>query len=133
MPSALSLLHALQDGVAALRVHADGGLVEHDRTGAVQEPMAMLRRRFMPPEKVFGQIAGAVPESGPLQRLIDCLSGLPSAQSVEPAEGVEVLARRQVRIDGQFLRYEPTALGVRWRWCGSPSTTTSRRPVPGAR
>ena len=43
----------LVDPLAALRVDADGGLVEQHDRGSWSTPHAMLSRRFMPPEKRF--------------------------------------------------------------------------------
>jgi hypothetical protein len=67
-------LEVVEDGVAALRIDADGGLVEMQHVGIVHERAAMLRRRFIPPLKVCGCRLRAIGQADELRAPRDALA-----------------------------------------------------------
>ncbi len=62
--------------------------------------------------KGLDQTPGPVGEAGPPQRPLDSLAKLGALQPIETAEGLEVLARGQVRVEGDLLRDEPELLSA---------------------
>ncbi len=95
----------LEDGVAALRVDADGGLVEDEQLGPVQQ----TGRHVGPPLHAArigpDAVLPAVGQSDQLERVTDAALQFLAAQPVELSEEGQVLHRREVRVEGQVLRH----------------------------
>ena len=74
--------------------------------GWCRMPQAMFSRRRMPPENCLtgSRARSASPVRSSAQSI--CLRELRSGQSLQPAEPVEVLARRQQRIERELLRHD---------------------------
>ncbi len=93
----------LEDGVAALGVDADRGLVEHEQLGPVQQP----GRHVGPPLHAarIGPDAVLAPVRQPdeLQGFADAPLQLLAAQPVQLTEERQVLDRREVGVERQVL------------------------------
>jgi hypothetical protein len=69
----------------------------------VQQPDADVQAPFHPTGVLLGLIAGPVDQAGQGQHLIAAVPGLGRGHAIEPGEEHQVLAARQVRVDGQVL------------------------------
>ena len=65
--------------------------------------MAMLSRRFIPPEYLLRPLLRPVGQVDDLEDLVDAGPQGRAREPVQPAEEGQVLARAQVRVDGQVL------------------------------
>ena len=97
--------HAGEDGVAALRIDADRGLVEHEQPRAVEESDADVETALHPPGELARPVVGTLGQRDQLQHLADTRLQHPPRQALEAAEEAQVLARREIRVDGQVLRH----------------------------
>ena len=100
-------LDAGQDGVAALGVDADRGLVEHEQSRAVEEPDGDVEPALHATGIAGGAVALAVAQLDHVEHLTDPGTQSVAPHPVEAAEVVEVLPRGEVGIDRQFLGHEP--------------------------
>src|SRR5690606_14733987 len=99
-------LDGLEDRVARLRVHADGGLVEDEKLGPVEEPDADVQPALHAAGELLGRALGAVGQADELEHLRGALPELGAAEAVEPPEEQEVLPRGELGVDRELLRDE---------------------------
>ena len=97
------LVDGLEDGVAALRVDADGGLVEHQQLRLVQQADADVEATLHAAGVVVGAVVGAVGRPVSSSTASTRSSRASRPQPLEPAEEAQVLASREVGVDGQVL------------------------------
>ncbi len=93
-----------EDPVAALRIHPDRRLVEQQDERSVEHAAGDIDPPFHSAREGLRQIAGPVGETGPLQRPVDRLTQLAAPEPVESAEGLEVLAGREIGVESDLLR-----------------------------
>ena len=104
MPSTDKPFHGFEDGVAGLRIHSDGRFVQDQQRGPVQQSDADVQPAFHAAGVLFGQVAGTVAQPDQFQHLVGAPREVLARESLQPAEELQVLPGRQVRVDGQFLR-----------------------------
>src|SRR5690625_2859131 len=100
-------LDRLADGVARLRVDADGALDEAEQLGAVDQLDADVETALHPAGELLGRVLGAVGQPDELEDLGGALPQLGAPQPVQPAEEQQVLPGAELGVDGQVLRDEP--------------------------
>ena len=83
------------DAVAALRVHADRWLVEQDDARVMEDAAGDVEAPAHAAGKLLDRLARPIGQPGALERPIDLLRQIRSRESLQPAERVEILARRQ--------------------------------------
>ena len=76
MPSRGEALDALEDRVAALRVDADGRLVEDEQPRAVQQADADVEPPLHAARVGLGLVVGAVGQADHVEHLVDARAGL---------------------------------------------------------
>src|SRR5690242_20150997 len=102
-PGAGQPFHALQDRVPALRVDPDRGFVQDQQLRLVQQADADVETPLHPAGVLLDLVAGPVGQAGQVEHLVGAASRPRGRHAVEPGEEHEVLAARQVRVDGQVL------------------------------
>ena len=92
------------DAIAALRIHTHRRLVEQNDPGAMQHAAGDVQ----PPAHASGEplhgLLAPVGKPGAVERPVHLLREVSTGQPVQPAEHLQVLARGEHRIDGDFLR-----------------------------
>ena len=104
-PGLAELLDAREDRVPALRIDADGGLVEDQESWLVEQPDRDVEAALHAAGVVLGPLAGPVGEIDELQDRVDPLRQARAGEAVEATEEAEVLPSREVRVDRQVLRH----------------------------
>jgi hypothetical protein len=67
-------------------------------------PAAMLSRLFMPPERFFFEVFGAVSERGPVKAPRHRFRQFAASEAVIPPKGRQILLAGEPGIESQFLR-----------------------------
>ena len=96
-------LDARQDRVPALRIDADGRLVEDEQLRPVEEADGDVQAALHAARELLGPVLRPVGQADDLEELGDPVAQRPAAHAVELAEEDEVLAGGQVRVDRQVL------------------------------
>ena len=126
------LVHGFEDGVAALRIDAHGGLVEDEQLRLVEQADADVEAPLHAARVGVRAVVGSLRQAGQLEDGRDALLERLAAETLQPAEEAQVLSRSQVRVDGQVLGHvadERLGLGgVDRPWaCPRPSTLPPSR------
>jgi len=100
-------LHRVQDCIAALRVHAHGRLVEHKQRRVVQHAQPDVQPPLHPARVGVGALVPALSQADRVQDAFDPFVQVVSREAVELAEEPQVLPRREVGVDRDFLGHEP--------------------------
>jgi hypothetical protein len=104
-PLAGQSLDALQDRIAALRIHPYGRLVQNQQLRPVQQPDADVQAPLHSPRVRLGLITGPVGEAGHLHPLAAAVLRLGSGHAIKPGEEHQILTGRKVRVNGKILRH----------------------------
>src|SRR6185437_12114575 len=81
----------LEDGVAALGVDADGGLVEEEELGIVEQGRGEVETALHAAGEIGDAVAGAVGEADEIEDAGDGVFERGAAHAIEGAEELEVL------------------------------------------
>ena len=100
---AAKIVHGLQDGVAALRVDTHGRLVKHEQLGLVKQADADVEAPLHAAGVGVGAVVRPFRQAGEVQDGADALLEHPPGEPLQSAEEAQVLACREVRVDGQVL------------------------------
>ena len=109
MPRSRERLEVGEDGVAALRVDADGGLVEDQHVGIVDERGGDVEAPLHSAAERLRLVAGAVGEADERERRVDALAQQRAGHPVERAEQLEVGGGAEVLVDRELLRNDADA------------------------
>ena len=104
------LLDARQDRVPALRVDADGRLVQDEQLRLVEQADADVQPPLHAARELVGPLAGPLVEADDLEHLADPPLQRVAAHPVQLAEEAQVLGRGQLRVDRELLRDVPDRL-----------------------
>src|SRR5574338_634130 len=104
-PLCAERLHAGQDRVARLRVDAHRRLVQDQQPGPMEQPDADVHPPLQPARKALRALPRPVGQTDDLQHLVHPLPQGRALHAVQAAEEAQVLACREVRVDGQVLRH----------------------------
>ena len=104
MPCVLELHHAIEDVAAGLRIDADGGFVHVDDLRFVQQGHADVDAPLHPARILLDAVLGPVGQADDLQHFVHAGFERRAAQPVHLAPEGQVLARRQVFVQGDLLR-----------------------------
>ena len=107
---AVESLHALEDVVAALRVHAHGGLVQEEQAWLVHQPGGDVHPALHPTREFVHRLVGAVGQGHHSQHIVDAFLELATAQPVDTPEEVQVGPRAEGGIERQVLRHQTVDL-----------------------
>jgi hypothetical protein len=94
---------SFEDVVARLGVDADGGLVEEEEAGAVDEGGAEVQPALHAAGEDGGAVVGAVLEGDGGEDLVDAEGQVAAADAVDFAEKPEIFAGGEVSVDGEVL------------------------------
>ncbi len=108
-PFPVERLDALEDRIAALGVHSDGGLVQEKDIRLVQQAGGQVDPPLHPPRIAVQGLVGAVRKLHYFQYPADVLLECFSAQAVELAEEDQVIPGRERRVESQLLGHEAQA------------------------
>ena len=106
MPRDFQRLEVVEDRVAALRIDADGRLVEQQDVGIVQQAGGQVQPPLHAAAEGLHAIVRAVGEADQVERGVDRLVERGARQAVERAEEAEVRARGQLVVEREILRHE---------------------------
>ena len=129
MPSAPRRLDALEDRVAALRVDADGRLVEDQQRRPVQQADADVQPALHAAGVLLGLVLGPVGQADDVEHLVDARFAPAPAQPVEPARRSAGSRGRSGR--GRWRAPAARSRSPPWpRRCAWSSAGRRRRPRP---
>ena len=103
MPAGAQAVDGFEDGIAALRIDAHGGLVEHQQLWLVQQADADVEAALHAARVVVGLVVSPVGQAGQLEDRIHALVERLAGHALQLAEEAQVLAGRKVGVDGQVL------------------------------
>ena len=93
-----------QDLAARLHVRSDGRLVHKDQARAVHDRHARVEPALLPARQVRGALPSFLRQPEEVHDLTRARGRLASTESVQLAEGREVLSDAQIWVDAQLLR-----------------------------
>ena len=96
-------LDHLKDAIARLRIDADGGLVHEHQARAVDDAGGHVEAALHAAGELAGRMVGAVFQRGPLEAPRDLLGEARAGEALVVAEGEEVFAAGEARVNGDFL------------------------------
>ena len=99
-------LDALEDGVAALRVDADGRLVEHEELRPVQQADGDVGPALHAAGVGLDPVVGPVGQAHHLEDLVEAVGEDLALQPLEAAEEPQVVAGGEVLVEGEVLGHE---------------------------
>src|SRR5688572_24714952 len=103
LTAGLEGLKGVEDGVAALGVNADGGLIKDEQVGVVEEGCTDVEPALHTATEAGDGFAGAVGEAGKAEGCVDALAEGVAAETIEGAKETEVADRIQLLVEGQVL------------------------------
>ena len=104
-PLARQPLDALENCVAALRIDADGRLIQDQQTRTVQQPDPDVQPPLHPAGEVLGLLARPICQTHHAEHLLHTSMGYVRGQSVQAGEELKVLTGAQVGVDRELLRH----------------------------
>ncbi len=114
LAAAAQLLEVVEDGVAALRIDADGRLVEDQDVGVVDQRGGDVEAPLHAAAEGRRLVLGAIGQADQLQRRVDALAQQRAGEAVERAEQLQVGGGAEVLVDRELLRHDAdAALGAR--------------------
>ena len=106
-PVAAQLGQHLVDALAALGVHADRRLVQEHDARAVQHAAGDVEPPLHAPRERLDEVAGAPLQAGPAERPVDRLAQGSAGEPLQATEHLQVLARREHRVERHLLGHDP--------------------------
>src|SRR4029078_3464117 len=92
------------DAIATLRIDANRRLIEQHDSGLMEYPARDVEATTHSAGELLDGFIRAIGESGTLEHPVHVLRELRTRQPVQAAEGIEILARSQQRIERDLLR-----------------------------
>ena len=89
--------------MAALRVDADGGFVEHEEAGLVQQSGSDVQPPLHPSRVLVDQVVTPVGQAHQLEAGVNALVATTPSQPVQAGEEAQVLAPREIGVQGDLL------------------------------
>jgi hypothetical protein len=102
-------LQIVEDGVAALRVHADSRFVEQQDIGVVHQSARDVEAALHAAAEGPRLVLGTVGEADQFERLDAALAQRVPRQAVERAEQFQIRPRRQLVVERKVLRHQSDA------------------------
>src|SRR3712207_762192 len=99
-------MDVLDDRLARGNVEADGRLVQQEEPGVVEKGAGDLHATPVPAVEVAHPLAGALCHAEPIEFPLDPGVRLPQRQAAKESEISEILANRQVEVEGRLLEHD---------------------------
>src|SRR5437660_4451063 len=102
----LQSFEIVKDGIAALRINADGRLIEQKNLWIVKQGRRQIQTPLHASAEGFHFVAGAIGESHQIQDVVDCLLSLRTGERVKRREKSQIVAGGELVIERHVLRDE---------------------------
>src|ERR1700675_2670625 len=102
----LQRLEIVEDGIAALRIDADGRLIEQKNLRIVKQGRCQIQTPLHASAERFHFVTGAIRESDQVQDVVDCLLCLRTGERVKRCEKSQIVAGGKLVIERHILRDE---------------------------
>jgi hypothetical protein len=106
-PQIAQFVQHIKDALAALRIHTDGGFIQEQDAGPMQDAAGDVDATFHAAGETSGQFMGSIFEGDPMQCPVDPIAKGTAPQAVIASKTEEIFARGQVVVDRKILRDDP--------------------------
>src|SRR5439155_19230111 len=131
--AAFKAFEVVENRVAALRIDADGRLVEQQDVRVVQQPGGEIQTALHPAAERLDAIGDAIREADELERRGDRLPQRLAGETVERAKETQVVAGAELFVQRKILRHETDSALRRVRVAGKSLTADEDVAAVGRR